>query len=80
MQKTLYRDAMMFKDIKYQQKSIEERTKLDSETVKIYEQMYRLPPQKYADPDDDPNPASVKTHYWTHKNMGLKRLVEGNNK
>ena len=54
---------MMFKEIDYSPKSLEERAQLDSETSKLYEQMYRLPPQQYAEPDDDPNPASVKPHY-----------------
>ncbi|CDW88129.1 UNKNOWN [Stylonychia lemnae] len=63
LQKSLYRDAMMFKELNYQEKSLEDRQKLDSDTVKIYEQMYRLPPQLYPDPEDDPNPASVKSHY-----------------
>ena len=64
LQKTLYRDAMMFKEQKYQEKSIEERTKLDATTVKIYEQMYRLPAQNTLEPDEDVNAASIKTHYW----------------
>ncbi len=37
LQKTLYRDAMMFKEIQYTEKPLEERTKLDVDTVKIYE-------------------------------------------
>lgn len=63
LQKSLYREAMMFKELQNQPKTVDQRLKLDTETAKIYEQMYRLPPQKYADPDDDPNPASIKPHY-----------------
>ena len=55
----------MFKEMDFQEKSIEDRTLLDADTAKIYEQMYRLPPQKYPDPDDNPNPATIKNHYWT---------------
>ena len=36
---------------------------MDSETSKVYEQLYRLPPQTTPEPDEDPNPASIKTHY-----------------
>ena len=43
LQKTLYRDAMMFKEIEYQEKPVEERMKIDSTTAKMYEQLYRLP-------------------------------------
>lgn len=37
LQKSLYRDAMMFKEKNYQPKPLEEKLKLDTETVKIYE-------------------------------------------
>lgn len=63
LQKTLYRDAMMFKELDYKEKSVEERTQLDTETTKIYEQLYRLPAQSTPEPDEDPNPPTIKTHY-----------------
>ena len=63
LQKSLYRDAMMFKELNYQEKSIEERLKLDMDTVKIYEQLYRLPPATDAEPDNDPNPPTIKPHW-----------------
>ena len=63
LQKGLFRDALLFKERNFQPKSFEERAKLDASTAQIYEQMYRLPPQKYPDPDDDFNPASIKPHY-----------------
>ena len=63
LQKQLFREAMLFKEGVYQQKSDEERTKLDADTAKVYEQLYRLPAQRYPDADDNPNPPSIQTHY-----------------
>ena len=63
LQKQLFREAMIFKEKAYQPKSLEERTKMDADTAKVYEQLYRLPSQRYPDPDDDVNPSSVKKHY-----------------
>jgi hypothetical protein len=63
LQKSLYRDAMLFKETGFEEPSIEERTQLDVDTVKIYEQLYRLPPQSTPEPDEDPNPPTIKTHY-----------------
>ena len=51
------------KETKYIEPTAEERTKLDSDTEKLYEQMYRLPPQRMPDPDDDPNPPTIKNHW-----------------
>ena len=63
LQKTLYRDAMMFKEHAFEPKPIEERIQIDADTTKVYEQLYRLPPQTTGEPDEDPNPPSIKTHY-----------------
>eukprot|EP00347_Sterkiella_histriomuscorum_P003921 403362425 len=63
LQKGLYRDAMLFKEKQYQPVPFEEKTKIDATTTQIYEQMYRLPPQRYVDPDDDFNAATIKPHY-----------------
>ena len=54
---------MMFKEIDYQEKKPEEKLLLDVNTRAIYEQMYQLPPQRYPDPDDDPNPPTIKNHW-----------------
>ena len=63
LQKTLTREAMAFKENLYTEPTQDERTKINVDDAKIYEQMYRLPPQKYPDPDDDPNPAVIKNHW-----------------
>ena len=63
MQKTLLREAMLMKESKFVEPTAEERTKLDSDTEKLYEQMYRLPPQRMPDPDDDPNPPTIRNHW-----------------
>ena len=63
LQKTLLRDAQTFKEIQWQQKSIQDRVSMDTEAKKIYGQMYLLPPQRYPDADDDPNPPSLKIHW-----------------
>ena len=63
LQKTLTREAQTFKEQDYQEPSIEERRKLTVDQAKIYEQMYRLPPQKFSDADEDPNPPSIKQHW-----------------
>jgi hypothetical protein len=34
----------------------------DTETRKVYAQMYQLPLQRYADPDDDCNAGQVREH------------------
>ena len=62
LQKSLYKDAMMFKEINYEPKSSKDK-KLDQKTKQLYTSMYQLPPQSYPDPDDNPNPATIKTHY-----------------
>lgn len=66
LQKGLYRDALLFKERNFQPTSFEERTKIDASTAQVYEQMYRLPPQRYSDPDDDFNAPTIKPHYWNH--------------
>jgi hypothetical protein len=54
---------MSFKEQQFTAPTTEERTKLDIETEKIYEQMYRLPPQKIPEPDESPNPPTIKNHW-----------------
>ena len=53
---------MLFKEINYEAKKPEEK-ELDLKTRQIYNAMYQLPPQRYPDPDDNTNPATIKTHY-----------------
>ena len=62
LQKTLTRDAQLFKEQGFQEPSIEERRKMSLDQAKIYEQMYRLPPSKIPDPDEDPNPP-IENHW-----------------
>jgi hypothetical protein len=64
LQKTLHRDAMMFKESNYKPKTTDERAKLmqDAKTQQMYAQMYQLPMQRYAEPDDDCNPGQVMEH------------------
>ena len=63
LQKGLLRDAMVFKESQFEVPSIEERSKLDLDTKKIYEQMYRLPPQTIPDADENPNAPTIKNHW-----------------
>jgi hypothetical protein len=63
LQKTLTRDAQIFKEQAFEEPSIEDRRKMSIEQAKIYEQMYRLAPAKISDPDEDPNPPSRKNHW-----------------
>ena len=63
LQRTLTREAMLFKENAYQPRSQEDLTKIDVDSAKIYEQMYRLPPQRYPDPDENPNAASHQNHW-----------------
>ena len=63
LQKTLYREAMLYKEIDYQEKDQKDKLRIDPTTKQIYTQMYQLPPQRYPDPDDNPNPPTIKTHY-----------------
>ena len=59
LQKTLTRDALAFKESQFEAPSEEERTRLDTDTAKIYEQMYRLPPQRNPDPDENVNAPTI---------------------
>jgi hypothetical protein len=54
LQKTLFRDAMMFKESMYSETSVQDKLlKLESPEVRqMYSQMYQLPPQRYSDPDE----------------------------
>ncbi len=62
LQKTLTREALSFKENAYVAQPAE-IGKIDPETQKIYEQMYRLPPQRIPDPDENPN-AGVHQNHW----------------
>ena len=57
LQKTLLRDAMIFKEKAYQVTSIDQKlVKVEDPEIRlIYSQMYQLPPQRYPDADDNPN-------------------------
>ena len=59
LQKTLTREAMAFKEGAFQA----QMPQLDLDTERIYESMYRLPAQTHPDPDDNPNPPTIKKHY-----------------
>ena len=63
LQKTLTREAQTFRETAYEEPTIEERRKMTVEQQKLYEQMYRLAPQKISDPDEDPNPPSRRNHW-----------------
>ena len=65
LQRTLSTEAMMFKENKFVDKTVEEKMNgFDNPDVrKKYEQMYQLPQQRHADPDEDPNAASHRTHF-----------------
>ena len=63
LQKTLTREAQIFGEAQYEEPTVEERRKMTVEQVKLYEQMYRLPPARISDPDEDPNPPSIKNHW-----------------
>ena len=63
LQKSLTREALLFKENEFVPRSHEELTKIDPESQKIYEQMYRLPPQRHADADEDVNAAAHKSHW-----------------
>ena len=64
LQKTLNREAMMFKEQNYQTSSVEDKLKkLEDPNLRlIYSQMYQLPPQKYADPDNNVNAPDHTEH------------------
>lgn len=64
LQKTLMREAMMYKEQDHKVATVEERLAVleDPKARQIYSQMYQLPPQRYAEPDDDPNAAEHKQH------------------
>lgn len=64
LQKTLFREAMLFKEADHKVSSVQERMAVleDPKARQIYSQMYSLPPQRYAEPDDDPNAAEHKQH------------------
>ena len=55
---------MMFKEHNYQTSSVEDKLrKLEDPNLRlIYSQMYQLPPQKYADPDNNVNAPDHKEH------------------
>ena len=63
LQKTLTREAQLFKESGYQPRSQEDLTKINLDSEKIYEQMYRLSPQSYPDPDENPNASSHSNHW-----------------
>merc|ERR1712195_466911 len=57
LQKTLQREAQIYKEEAYKPISTQDRAMLvhDIETKKMYKSMYQLPIQRYSDPDDDVN-------------------------
>lgn len=65
LQKTLYREAMMFKENKYVASSVEEKLAKveDPDVQQMYSAMYQLPPQRDAAADEDVNAPSHKEHY-----------------
>ena len=56
LQKTLLRDAIMFKEKAYQAFLIDQKLlKVEDPEIRlIYSQMYQLPPQRYPDADNNP--------------------------
>ena len=66
LQRSLVQEAHMFADRESRgvvEQTLEERSVLDPETAKIYESMYQLAPQTFAEPEADVNPASIQSHY-----------------
>ena len=45
------------------EQTLEEKQTMDVETSRTYQQMYMLAPQRNPEPEQDPNPAGIKTHY-----------------
>ena len=64
LQKTLNRDALIFRENGFKPETSEQKlAKLQNpELTQIYGQMYQLPPQRYNEPDDDPNAPTMKEH------------------
>jgi hypothetical protein len=65
LQKTLYREAMMFKENKFVATSIEEKLAKveDPDVQQLYSAMYQLPPQRDAAADENVNSPSHKEHH-----------------
>ena len=66
LQRALVQEAKMFKEREargIREKTLEEKKVIDPETQKIYEQMYMLPPQRFPEKEQDPNPAAIGSHY-----------------
>uniref|UniRef100_A0A7S3T609 Uncharacterized protein n=1 Tax=Strombidinopsis acuminata TaxID=141414 RepID=A0A7S3T609_9SPIT len=66
LQKTLNTEAQIFKENKFVDRTVEEKRDgfQDPEIRKVYEQMYQLPPQRHADPEErDPN-AGRHAQHW----------------
>ena len=66
LQRTLVQEAEVYKkrqQMGLQDRTDEDRTFIDPETLKNYERMYRLPPSTGYNPQKDPNPATIKSHY-----------------
>ena len=67
LQRTLEREAMMFKESNYEESSIEEKLAAvdDPELRQKYKQMYMLKPQRFVEPETpgDINAADHKEHW-----------------
>ena len=67
LQRTLIAEAEVVRDLeaagKLKEKSLDDKRHIDPETLKVYESMYQLPPQRYPDAEKDWNPSKIKSHY-----------------
>ena len=62
LQRMLVKEAQIVKETNWQQRTVQEKTTMDVDQKSTYKRHYSLPPQRYADPDDNPNPPTIKTH------------------
>ena len=67
LQKTLHREALLYKELDYQESSVEEKMAAieDPELRQKYKQMYMIKPQRYLEPEkaNDINAAEYQEHW-----------------
>ena len=67
LQKTLHREALLYKELDYQESSVEDKMAAieDPELRQKYKQMYMIKPQRYLEPEkaNDINAAEYQEHW-----------------
>ena len=67
LQKTLYREAQLYKELDYQESSVEDKMAAmeDPELRQKYKQMYMIKPQRYLEEEkaNDINAAEYQEHW-----------------